>query len=237
MKQKLQVIYEDTNVIAINKPAGILSIADRYDRNAPVVTDFLPQTAGQYFIVHRLDKDTSGAMIMAKNQETHRMLSKLFESGTVTKVYHALVWGRPQWNEIDCDLPLRPDGDAEHRTIIDGSGKESLTHFTVLKRWNRISLIDARPATGRTHQVRVHAAALGYTLLCDPLYGNGEPVFLSELKRNYKGDTWAERPLISRTALHAVQISFTYPDTGVTITIEAEYPKDFSAVIKQLDKL
>lgn len=237
MKQRLTVLYEDANIIVINKPAGVRSIADRYDKQAPVVTDFLDQTTEQYFIVHRLDKDTSGAMIIAKKQETHRVLSKLFETGAVTKVYHALVWGRPTWNEINCDLPLRPDGDAEHRTIIDGSGKESLTQFSVLKRWNSISLIEARPATGRTHQVRVHASALGYALLCDPLYGDGKPVYLSDLKRNYKGDTWTERPLISRTALHAVQISFTYPDTGDTIAIEAEYPKDFGAVIKQLDKL
>ncbi|HON88826.1 MAG TPA: RluA family pseudouridine synthase [Spirochaetia bacterium] len=237
MKQKIQIIYEDNAIIAINKPAGVLSIADRYDKNAPVVTDFLPQITGQYFIVHRLDKDTSGSMIIAKNQETHRMLSRLFETGAVTKIYHALVWGRPSWDKIDCDLPLRPDGDADHRTIIDGSGKESLTHFSVLKRWNRISLIEAKPATGRTHQVRVHASAVGYALLCDPLYGDGKPVFLSDLKRNYKGDTWEERPLISRTALHAAFISFTYPNSGDTISIEAEYPKDFGAVIKQLDKL
>ncbi|HQG39598.1 MAG TPA: pseudouridine synthase [Spirochaetales bacterium] len=108
MKQKIQIIYEDNAIIAINKPAGVLSIADRYDKNAPVVTDFLPQITGQYFIVHRLDKDTSGSMIIAKNQETHRMLSRLFETGAVTKIYHALVWGRPSWDKIDCPAFKQP---------------------------------------------------------------------------------------------------------------------------------
>lgn len=237
MKQKLAIIFEDERIIAVNKPAGILTIADRYDKSAPVVADFLPEPAHHYYTVHRLDKDTSGTMLLAKDRDTHKLLCRLFEGGAVAKIYHALVWGRPQWDETDCDLPLRPDGDANHRTIIDGSGKESLTHFKVLKRWNQVSLLEAKPATGRTHQIRVHAAALGYALMCDPLYGDGKPFFLSLVKRTYKGDTWTERPLIARTALHAVQISFTYPDTGATITITAEYPKDFGAVVKQLYKL
>ena len=237
MKVTVAVIYEDERILVVNKPAGILSIADRYDKEAPVVSDFLREESRQFFVVHRLDRDTSGTMVFAKDSETHRVLCRLFEGREVTKTYHALVWGRTAWEKTDCALPLRADGDPQHRTIVDGSGKPCLTHFVTLKRYNRVSLLAALPETGRTHQIRLHAAALGYTLLCDPLYGNGKPFFLSEVKRNYKGDTMYERPLITRTALHSRQISFTFPDTGVTIDVQADYPKDFDAVVKQLDKL
>ena len=226
----------------MDKPSGWLSIADRYDPDAPVLVRELEKTEGELFIVHRLDKDTSGVLIFARNADAHRALSEAFETRSVAKTYRAIVRGSPSWDEESCDFPLKADGDRRHRTIVDaGAGKKALTRFTVLERYRgsafSAALVEAHPESGRTHQIRVHLAALGYPVLCDPLYGSPEPLLLSKVKGKWKGDAYSERPLLARTALHAVSVEFAHPRTGEALRIEAPLPKDLRAAITQLGKL
>ncbi len=237
MKSNIEVIHEDNSILVVNKPAGLLSAPDRYDEEAPVVAKELEPEFGDLWPVHRLDKDTSGVLLFARDADAHRIISTAFEFGQIHKTYHAVIAARPAWKETLCELPLTPDGDKRHRTIVDGMGKPSTTGFLVLESRNTLALLEARPLTGRTHQIRVHLAALGYPIVCDPLYGNGEALFLSKIKRRWKGDNAGERPIISRTALHAFSIEFDHPSSGEKVRYEAPYPKDFRALVTQLKKM
>jgi RluA family pseudouridine synthase len=235
---QIPILFSDDALLVVDKPAGTLSIPDRYDPELPVAQSMLREEWGNLFVVHRLDKDTSGVLVYARNADAHRALSESFEKRSVAKVYQALVRGAPEWDETTCELPLRPDGDKLHRTIIDAHhGKPSATSFKVLARYRDCALVEARPASGRTHQIRVHLASLGHPCLCDPIYGDGKPLMLSKLKKRWKGDPFDERPLLERSALHALCASFPHPVSGELMTIEAPLPKDMRAAIAQLDKL
>jgi len=240
----IPVIYSDDSILIVDKPAGFLSIPDRWDPDAPVVVSALGKEWGRILVVHRIDKDTSGVLVFARNVESQRALSTAFESREVSKVYRAIVRGVPDWDETSCDLPLLVDGDRLHRTIIEGRrGKSAFTSFRVISRFASggvfpgAALIEAKPETGRTHQIRVHLAALGYPCLCDPLYGDGRPLLLSKLKKKWKGDPFDERPLVSRAALHALSVEFQHPVSGEMLRFEAPLPKDMRAAIQQLEKL
>jgi len=238
MSSPLHVIYSDDSLLVVDKLAGMLSIPDRYDPDAPVAASELRSTWGKLFVVHRLDKDTSGVLIYARDPESHKALSAAFESRSVSKTYRALVRGDPAWDETTCDLPLRPDGDRLHRTVVDANnGKRSATSFIVVARYRNCALVEAKPETGRTHQVRVHLAALGHPCLCDPLYGDGAALLLSKLKRRWKGDPLDERPLLARSALHALSAEFPHPVSGAVVEVEAPMPKDMRAALAQLEKL
>jgi RluA family pseudouridine synthase len=237
MNEIIPILYTDGSILAVNKPSGLLSAPDRYDPEALVVSRELEMEHGRLWPVHRLDLDTSGVLLFARNEEVHRLLSMTFEAREVRKIYHAVVNGRPTWTDTECDLSLSPDGDRMHRTIIDGAGKPCITEFHVIGAHAKMAIVEARPLTGRTHQIRVHLTALGYPVACDPLYGDGKPVLLSKIKRRWKGNEDRERPLISRTALHAYSIELAHPLTGGALKIEAPYPKDFRALVTQLEKL
>ncbi|PKL09750.1 MAG: RluA family pseudouridine synthase [Spirochaetae bacterium HGW-Spirochaetae-7] len=237
MSIEITVLFKDDWLLAVNKPSGIQSAPDRYAPDATAVSRELEMEHGRLWPLHAPDADTSGVLLFTRDEGTHRALSKALEAQGIKSVSHAVVSGRPVWTEIVCDLSLTPDGDRMHRTIIDGAGKPSVTEFLVLGTYSRMAIIEARSLTDRTHQVRVHLTALGYPVACDPLYGDGKPLFLSTIKRRWKGDEKLERPLISRTALHAFSIEFTHPATGGAMTIEAPYPKDFRAIVTQLRKM
>ncbi len=233
------IIYQDQDIAVLNKRSGILIAADRYDADAPRLDLLAQEELGKLYAVHRIDKDTSGLIVYARTPEAQRDLSMQFEKRQVHKVYHALVYGHPLWQDLNVKLALQPDGDAHHRTVANKRfGKPSETDFHNFGACGPYSWIEARPLTGRTHQIRVHLAENGFSIVCDPLYGgNQKPVRLSEIKKRWNGDEYEERPLLSRLALHAYQIEFTHPTTKEMVTYRAPYPKDMDATRKQLAKI
>lgn len=238
MKATIPVLLEDPAFLVVDKPAGFLVIPDRYDVLAPVVSTRLEDEYGKLWTVHRLDKDTSGALLYARSAAAHAALSQAFEGRSVEKAYRAVVLGEPEWDETVCDIPLTPDGDPMHRTVADPEhGKPSRSRFRVLGRYGRYALVEAVIETGRTHQIRVHLKALGHPVACDRLYGDGQPVKLSSFKRKWRGDEFDEKPLLSRVGLHAWSLEFTHPTDGSTVSVEAPYPRDLRALTTQLEKL
>lgn len=243
-KTPFTLIYGDEDMIAVNKAAGLLVAADRWDIEAPrldlLIQKELPKIdplCQKLYAVHRIDKDTSGILLYALNAESHRALNTAFQNREIKKTYRLLIHGRVPEERFTVDLPLRADGDALHRTIVDKRrGKEAVTHFTVLETFRQFSLLEARPVTGRTHQIRAHLAAAGYPIVCDALYGSGKPVLLSELKQRWHGDVYTEQPLIRRLALHAYQLEGLHPRTGQSFSFTAEYAKDFKSTVHQLQK-
>lgn len=232
-------IYSDEDIIVLNKRSGILIAADRYNPDAPRLDLLAQEEFGKLYAVHRIDKDTSGIIIYARNLQAQRNLSIQFENRQVNKTYHALVYGHPLWEDLHVDLKLKPDGDNRHRTVVDKKfGKPSITDFHNFGSCGPYSWIEAKPKTGRTHQIRVHLAANGLSIVCDPLYsGNQKPLRLSEIKKKWNGDEDEERPLLSRLALHAYKIEISHPKSGEKMIFTAPYPKDMEASRKQIAKI
>ena len=233
------VIFADDDFIVLNKRSGILIAADRYNEDATRLDLLAQEEFGKLYAVHRIDKDTSGLILYARTLEAQRNLSMQFENREVSKTYHALVYGHPLWETLDVNLPLLPDGDSRHRTVANKkAGKPSFTNFRLIGNCGPYSWIEAKPKTGRTHQIRVHLAENGSSIVCDPLYSNSQkPVRLSEIKKKWNGDEYEERPLLSRLALHAYKIELAHPKTGEKINFTAPYPKDMDATRKQLAKI
>jgi len=230
------VIYEDAHIIAVNKASGVSVGGDRWDeakeRLDRLVAEEMPSLS-KIFTVHRIDRETSGLVVFAKDETTHRQLSLAFEGREVTKRYIAIVHGRPLWQETSCDLPLVPNGNKRHLTIIDKyQGKKSLTTFKLLGSAGNYSVLEALPETGRTHQIRVHATALGFPIVCDPLYGTDKPVMLSAIKKKWRGDPFDEKPLLARLGLHAAELSL--PAESGELNLHAPFPRDMNALIKQM---
>ncbi|MCM1320900.1 MAG: pseudouridine synthase [Bacteroides sp.] len=241
MKQILPytTIYADDSIVVLNKKSGLLVAADRYNADAPRLDIEAEKEFGHLFAVHRIDKDTSGLVLYARTEEAHRSVSMAFEKRTVKKIYHALIHGRPSWNTLRIDVPLVIDGDIRHRTVANRrQGKPSVTDFRLLCSCGSYSWIEARPETGRTHQIRAHLREAGHTIVCDPLYsGNQKPIRLSEIKRSWKGDPFEERPLLERLALHAYQLKLAHPASGEEMLFTAPYQHDMEAVRKQFEKI
>lgn len=241
MKDNLeyQTIFFDDDIVLVNKKSGFLTASDRHDSESPRLDLALEKEFGKLFAVHRIDKDASGIVLYAKNENAQAELSKQFDSGAVKKVYHCLVNGHPYWDNLHVDLKLLADGDYRHRTVTNKKfGKVAITDFKNLGSCGPYSWIEALPQTDRTNQIRAHLLASDLTIVCDPLYsGNQKPVRLSDIKRKYNGDTEVERPLLSRLALHAYSLEFKHPVNGQLLTFTAPYPKDMEAVRKQLAKI
>jgi RluA family pseudouridine synthase len=230
------LLYEDDDIVVIDKAPGLLSVPGRYDALGLSAFSLLRETRPGLLAPHRLDKETSGVLLFAKNLAAFRSLSEQFSRHSLRKTYCALLEGRPSWQTILCDAPLRPDGDRRHRTIAAPDGKESLTELTLRANFGLYSFVEARPRTGRTHQIRAHCAYLGHPVACDPLYGGGGPLLLSAIKHGYRPPAEEERPLLARPALHAERLEFEHPQDGRPVGIEAPLPKDMRAALGQLGR-
>lgn len=225
------ILYEDESYLVVNKPSGLSSLNDRSE---PV---HLLELVRKHFpaatLAHRLDKETSGVIIVARTEEAYRHVAIQFEERTVKKIYHAVVDGTPAYNYQEVDAPIErlPDGTVR----ISGRGRPSLTYLNTLDTFRNHALVAAMPVTGRTHQIRIHLSLLGTPITGDITYG-GKMFLLSSLKRGYKpGKEGEERPIMGRLALHAKKIEFQGLN-GHPVRAEAPYPRDFKALLNQLER-
>lgn len=235
MKQQIGIIYQDGNILVVNKPSGMLVIPDRNVYESKTLVGILKNQLKQKLLaVHIIDRDASGVLIFAKNPETYRNISMQFENSKVRKKYIALLSGVLEENKGTINKPLIV---SERNVRIDITGRESITDFKVLENFRSYTLVNALPLTGRRHQLRVHFWSLGHPLAIDGEYGISDPIFLSSFKRSYKikkGKT--EKPLISRLTLHAAALTLTLPESSEERTFEATLAKDFEVAVKQLRK-
>ena len=227
------IIYEDDHLIVVNKPPFISSLDEREGGEINIL-----RLAKQYHedaqICHRLDKETSGAMIIAKDPETYRFVSMQFEHREVKKVYHAIVDGTHIFNELLVDLPILNAGKG-NVMISRSEGKRAETYFQSIKYFKHYTLIEARPVTGRMHQIRIHLATQRASISGDDMYG-GKPVYLSKIKRGYRlTKDEEEQPIMKRFALHSRSVTFKVSENELK-TFTAEYPKDFAVLLKLLEK-
>jgi RluA family pseudouridine synthase len=211
----MDFIYLDSNILVVNKPSGLSTISGGWEHDSSSLVKILEEQYGPIWVVHRLDKATSGLVLFARDAQVHRAMSILFETRAVHKTYHAILVGNPNWDNHTARHPLRINVGHTHRTVVDHSkGKPSETTFHVLERFNGYTLLEALPATGRTHQVRVHAYALGFPLLGDALYSA------------------PATDLIGRPALHAWSLEFLLEDKLFNFT--APHPADFEQALLKL---
>lgn len=228
------ILFEDNDFIVINKPSGISSLDERKDDFAPSILRMAKAYAADAQLGHRLDKETTGALVIAKNPEAYRHISMQFEHRETAKRYHAVVEGMHDWDGIIVNLPIHPLKDG--KVIIDRQkGKHAETWFRTLQVFRGYTFVECLPITGRMHQIRIHLTCLKAPIVCDEMYG-GKYVYLSDLKKkfNLKKDT-EELPLMRRVALHAYSLTFTLLN-GEVKEVVAPYPKDFAVLIKQLEK-
>ena len=244
---EIPVLFEDDHLLALDKPAGLLSSPDRYDPQRPNLMKLLHAAiaAGKpwarerqltYLMnAHRLDFETSGVMLLAKNKPALVALANLFGSEKPLKKYLALVQGTPAEDKFEVDAKLAPHPLKIGQMRVDPkNGKKSRTRFEVLERFSGYTLLQCEPLTGRTHQIRVHLRQAGLPVVADALYG-GKKLWLSRLKRDYRlKPGHEERPLLSRVALHAETLTLPHPVTGRMVTITAPWPKDLKVAVKYL---
>src|SRR5664279_4795033 len=230
-----EIIFENEEFIALNKPAGLLSVPDRM-QSSPSLKDLLIAKFGNIFTVHRLDRETSGVIVFAKTAAAHQYLSVIFQERQVEKIYYGIAWGVPAALKDIIELPMLEHPGKNGMMVVNRKGKPASTGYEVLENFGKYSLIRFELYTGRTHQIRVHMKETGHPILCDPLYGDGKPFFVSSLKRNYKHPEFEEeKPILGRLALHAARLSFTDAQ-GKLYTPEAEIPKDLRALLSQMRK-
>ena len=242
----LDILYEDADLLALNKPAGMVVHPGHGNYSATLVNALtyhlqnLPlfqegdMRAG---LVHRIDKNTSGLLVIAKNERAHARLAKQFFDHTITRRYVALVWGNFEEDEgtITGNIGRSPKDRQKMWVFEDGSdGKHAVTHYRVLKRYGYVTLIECRLETGRTHQIRVHMQWKGHPLFGDERYG-GDRILKGTTFNKYKQfieNCFAAMP---RQALHAKSLGFQHPTTGEQVYFESELPEDFRTVLAKWD--
>jgi len=244
---EIPVLFEDEHLLALDKPGGLLTSPDRYDPQRPNLMKLLhaaiaggkpwARERGLNYLMnaHRLDLETSGVILLAKSKPVLVALADLFGSEKPLKRYAALVQGTPVEEKFEVDASLAPHPVRTGLMRVDPkNGKRSLTVFEVLEKFSGWTLLHCEPFTDRTNQIRAHLRHAGLPIVGDELYG-GKPLWLSRLKPNYRlKPGHEERPLISRVALHAEQLTLPHPVTVETLTITAPWPKDLKVAVKYL---
>jgi RluA family pseudouridine synthase len=240
-------LFEDEHLLALDKPAGLLTSADREAPERPNLMALLhagiaeakpwAKERGLSYLMnsHRVDGEASGVLLLAKTKPTLIQLANMFSSERAARKYEALVKGEPAADHFESDVKLGSQpGNAAIVRVDPREGKQARTIFKVRERFDGWTLLECRPVAERTHQIRVHLRALGLPIVADGLYG-GKPLWLSRLKPNYRlKPEKIERPLVSRLALHAEELSLAHPVTGATVTITAPLPKDLMVGLKYL---
>jgi 23S rRNA pseudouridine1911/1915/1917 synthase len=237
----LDIIYEDAALAVVNKPPGMIVHPARGHWDGTLAGalqhhfDQLSSLGGptRPGIVHRLDRDTSGLIVVARSDATHHRLSEQFQARTVQKLYLAIVLGIPELDRDVIDKPIGPHPTHREKKAIREQhtlSRNAVTQYEVAERYDGFSLVRAWPKTGRTHQIRVHLAHLGYPVLCDRLYGGRRQITRGEIFRDPSDETI----ILDRQALHAHRLSFAHPDSGEPLEFEAPLPADMQAVLEAL---
>lgn len=241
VNKSLNIVFQHPDFVVIDKPAGLLSVPERFTDETSA-KKLLRDQFGEIYAVHRLDKDTSGLMIFAKNKDSHKIFNQLFEERKITKRYHALVLGSPIQSSDTIDQPiLRLPG--KNEVVIDKKGQAAQSVYRVLESFQSYALLEVDLLTGRTHQIRVHLRSIGHPLIVDPTYGVKTELLVSEIKGQRRfnlAKEASERPILSRTPLHSHYLAFTYPglhnDKPEEIELSSNYPKDMKASLQQIRK-
>ena len=225
------ILFQDDELTIINKPSGLSTLDDRASESS--VLSLAKENNPNTTPCHRLDKDTTGVLVLANTDEAYKYMAIKFEDREIKKVYHAVANGLKSFDNFEADESIYS---SSSKSRVDRNGKPSLTLFQTLELFKKHTLVKCFPVTGRMHQIRVHLSHHEAPMVNDPIYG-GKPAYLSELKRNFNLKKHEEEsPMIKRLALHARSITFEHPKTGETMKIEAPYPKDFKVLLKQLRK-
>ncbi len=228
------IVFEDEQILALNKPSMLTSETDN-SVDATSLRTIMQKNRPEAMLCHRLDKETSGIIIAAKNPEMYRSISIAFEKRLIIKKYHAMIQGVERWEERDIHLPISKQ--ANFRAVIDREkGKDATTIVKTIENFRHYTLIEAQPLTGRFHQIRIHMSSVGFPLIGDQIYG-GQPFMLSEIKRkkHKTGKYQEEASLMQRAALHARSLSIPYLN-GEYIHLEAPYAPDFANMLRLLAK-
>lgn len=209
-----QIIYSDESILVIDKPSGLLSVRDGYDHSLPYLSCILEKEWGKIWMVHRLDRETSGLVVLARDPESHRELNRQFRDHLVTKCYHAVIQPVPIWDEITTDAPLLVNADRRHRTRVSTTrGKPAKTIFKVITKAEHTAMIECQIFTGFRHQIRAHLYALGFNILGDALY---QPNQIKAVATT------------TRILLHACQLGFSHPTTGQALLFNLPDPPEFA---------
>ncbi|HEY2839680.1 MAG TPA: RluA family pseudouridine synthase, partial [Pirellulales bacterium] len=237
----LDILYEDEWLAAINKPPGMV-VHPAKGHWSGTLTAALQfhfnqlSTAGgasRPGVVHRLDRDTSGVIVIAKDDRTHRQLAAQFENRTIEKEYFAIVTGQPDRDRDWVDLPIGLHPYQREKMAVrhnDPNSREARSFYEVIDRFDSFATMRVAPKTGRTHQIRVHLQSIGCPVLCDRFYGARAMITRGEIRHD-PSDT---APLLERQALHALRLSLTHPETGEPITFTAPLPADMQGVLSEL---
>lgn len=215
----------------------MLTIPDRHDDTQLSLYKILNHKYGKIFIVHRLDRDTSGLILFAKNEVTHKYLSQLFELRNIEKKYLGIVRGSMPGKRGSINEPISEHPYHKGEMAVSKKGKLSLTNYETLEDYGIYSLVEFEIQSGRTHQIRVHTKFTGHPIICDSVYGDAKPILLSSFKKRYKLSLHdeEERPIIHRLGLHSHSLHFK-DEHQKDFLIEAALPKDMKALLQQLKK-
>lgn len=226
------ILFENDNLIAVNKPYGISSLHDRFGR-ATSIQELAEKYCATSQLCHRLDKETSGILLIAKNKETYREMAIGFEKRLIKKTYIAVIDGRHYFENLEVTIPLSVSSKGKAK-VDRRAGKEAKTVFTVVETFKHFSLVECYPETGRLHQIRIHLATQNAPITGDSVYGGKMP-FLRNIKRNFNTNrSEEERPMINRTSLHAQRLVFEL--FGEKFDLTAEPPKDLKVFLTLLRK-